>query len=150
MAWAVQGSFYKLFAFLSASGSRSITSLVLAWGFLKHIGIITQTSNSRCFDRSQETSPSTWVQDSDKPLHHFSGSMGEIFSCLFFPLLPVNSPLMGISISILYVFKRIQSYSIVGPVSEPSKHPRGFPDGSVGKESACNAGHTGDEGSISG
>ena len=49
----------KLFAFLSASGSRSITSLVLAWGFLKHIGIITQTSNSRCFDRSQETSPST-------------------------------------------------------------------------------------------
>ena len=90
------------------------------------------------------------MQDSDKPLHHISGSMGEIFSCLFFPLLPVNSPLMGISISILYVFKRIQSYSIVGPVSEPSKHPRGFPDGSVGKESACNAGHTGDEGSISG
>ena len=53
-----------------------------------------------------------------------------IFSCLFFPVLPVNSPLMGISISILYVFKRIPSYIIVGPVSEPSKYPRGFPDGS--------------------
>ena len=42
----MQGSFYKLFAFLLASGSRSITSLVLAWGFLKHVGIITQTSDS--------------------------------------------------------------------------------------------------------
>ena len=92
-----------------------------------------------CFDRSQETSPSTWVQDSDKLPHRFSGSMGEIFSCLFFPL---NSPLMGISISILHIFKRIQSYIIVGLVSGPSKHPRGFPDGSAGKESARNAGDT--------
>ena len=154
MAWAVQGSFYKLFAFFSASRSRSITTLVLAWGFLKHVGIINTDLKLRCFDCSQETSLSTWVQDSDKLPHHFSGSMREIFSCLFFPLLPVNSPLMGISLSVLYIFlyifKRTQSYIMVGPVSGPRKHPWGLPDGSVGNESACNAGDTGDVCSTSG
>ena len=52
--------------------------------------------------------------------------MREIFSCLFFPLLPVNSPLMGISLSVLYIFKRIQSYIMVGPVPGPRKHPGAF------------------------
>lgn len=113
--------FYKLFAFLSASGS----GVSPAWegaglGILNHVGIITQTSISGCFDHSQETSPSTWVQDSDKLPHRFSGPW-RFSSCLFFPL---NSPLMGISIPILHIFKRIQSYIIVGLVSGPSKHPR--------------------------
>ena len=39
---------------------------------------------------------------------------------------------------------------IILPFIKHLPHVTGFPDGSVGKESACNAGDTGDRGSIPG